>query len=276
MKRKINTKEIGLDLGLLLFKNFLDTDYMHYGYFKDDLEVKITNLPEAQENYSNLLLSIMPNNIKTILEVGCGSGRFAYNLTNKGYKVDCVTPKSALTDYAEELLKNKSKVYKSKFENFETTNKYDLILFSESFQYIKMKDSIPKSKEMLNPDGYIMIADFFKTNAEGTSALGGGHKFSNWKKIISEYSLDIDYEKDITNQTAPTIDIANQLSKNLAYPIWKLIINGFSSRYPKIFKFFQWKYIKKINKIEHTYFSGEMNGENFKKYKRYMLYLLKK
>ena len=59
MKTKINSKEIGLDVGLLLFKNFLDTDYMHYGLFKDDLDAKIINLPKAQENYSELLLSFL-------------------------------------------------------------------------------------------------------------------------------------------------------------------------------------------------------------------------
>ena len=85
MKSKINSKEVGLDLGLLLFKNFLDTDYMHYGLFKDNLEAKITNLPKAQENYSELLLSKIPKDVKSILEVGCGSGRFAYNLHQKGY-----------------------------------------------------------------------------------------------------------------------------------------------------------------------------------------------
>ena len=275
MKTKINSKEVGLDLGLLLFKNFLDTDYMHYGLFKDGLEAKTINLPKAQENYAELLLSIIPDNISSILEVGCGSGRFAYNLCNKGYSVECVTPQSQLADYAETLLSGMAFVNKSKYEDFNTSKKYDLILFSESFQYIKMKDSIPKSMDLLNPGGYIMIADFFQADVKGKSALGGGHKLSNWEKMIADLDIDIEFEKDITQLTAPTIDIANQLSNELAYPIWKLILRGLGSKYPMLLKFLKWKYANKINKIEHTYFSGEMNGENFKKFKRYKIYLLK-
>ena len=275
MKSKINSKEVGLDLGLLLFKNFLDTDYMHYGLFKDNLEAKITNLPKAQENYSELLLSKIPKDVKSILEVGCGSGRFAYNLHQKGYEVECVTPQSQLADYAENLLLNKVKVNKSKYEHFKTEKKYDLILFSESFQYIKMKDSIPKSIEFLKPGGFVMIADFFQKDVKGKSALGGGHRFSLWEKTLNESNLKIEFEKDVTDETAPTIDIANQLSKNLAYPIWQLILNGLGSKYPRVLKFLKWKYSHKLDKIEHTYFSGEMNGENFKKFKQYMIYLLK-
>ena len=276
MKSKINSKEVGLDLGLLLFKNFLDTDYMHYGFFTDSLEPKITNLPKAQDNYADLLMSVIPDGVKTILEVGCGSGRFAYNLVENGYDVECVTPGSALADYAEELLNNKAIVNKSKFEKFDTSKKYDLILFSESFQYIKMKDSIPKSIELLNPNGRILIADFFQIDADGKSALGGGHKFSQWEKVLESSNLNIEFEKNITIETAPTIDIANQLSQNLAFPIWKMILNSLKRKYPLLLKFLKWKYVKKINKIEHTYFSGEMNGENFKKFKQYMVYLLKK
>ena len=276
MKTKINSKEVGLDLGLLLFKNFLDTDYMHYGLFKDGLDAKIINLPKAQENYAELLLSIMPEGISSILEVGCGSGRFAYNLSEKGYNVECVTPQSQLADYAEDLLIGKANVNKSKYEDFNTSKKYDLILFSESFQYIKMKDSISKSIRLLNPGGFILIADFFQTDAEGKSALGGGHKFSAWQELLSESDLEVQFQKDVTDLTAPTIDIADQLSKELAFPIWKLILNGLGSKYPTLLRFLRWKYANKINKIEHTYFSGEMNGDNFKKYKKYMIYLIKK
>ena len=64
-----------------------------------------------------------------------------------------------------------------------------------------------------------MVADFFQTDVEGTSALGGGHKFSVWQKMLSESNLEVQFQKDITHLTAPTIDIADQLSKELAFPI---------------------------------------------------------
>ena len=89
--RKINSKEVGLDVGLLLFKNFLDTDYLHYGLFKDNLDSKVINLPKAQINYAEFLISIIPNEVKSILDVGGGAGRFAHTLIERGFKVDCVS-----------------------------------------------------------------------------------------------------------------------------------------------------------------------------------------
>ena len=275
MKSKINSKEVGLDLGLLLFKNFLDTDYLHYGLFKNGLEPKTINLPKAQENYAQLLISLIPDNVNTILDIGGGSGRFALTLANLGYKVDCVTPDSVLTDYAEELLGNQVDLYKMTFQKFETESKYDMIIFSESFQYIPIKVSMEKSIRLLNKGGHILIADFFKTDTKGKSALGGGHKLKTLNQKMNDYPISLEISKDITFETAPTIDIANQLSKNLLHPIWRLILDSLSRRYPKLYKLLKWKYSKKINKIEHTYFSGEMNGENFKKFKCYMVYLLK-
>ncbi len=275
-ERKIDSKEIGLDLGLLLFKNFLDTDYLHYGLFTDNLEAKVTNLPTAQNNYAEYLISLIPDSVNTILDVGCGSGRFALTLIERGYSVDCVSPETVLTDYAEELLGDTSRIYKSPFQEFESDNRYDLVLFSESFQYIPMKTAVSNAIEHLNPDGYILVSDFFKTDAPGKSPLGGGHKLVSWEKIYPEYPLQLKYSRDITNETAPTIDIANQLSINMLHPLWKLILKGSTQKYPKILKFLKWKYSKKLTKLEYKYFSGDNNGESFRRFKCYMVYLFQK
>jgi len=274
--RKLESREIGLDLGLLLFKNFLDTDYLHYGLFTDGLQPKITNIPVAQENYAQMLISMIPMNVKSILDVGCGSGRFAHTLIEKGYSVDCVSPESILTDYAEELLKNKSKIVKCPFQNYESKKRYDLVLFSESFQYIPIKSAVSNAIHHLHQNGYILISDFFKTDAPGKSPLGGGHSLKNWEGLYPEYPLELKLCKDITNETAYTIDVANQLSQNLLHPIWKLILQSLNQRYPRILKLLKWKFNPKLNKIEYKYFSGENNGDSFRKYKRYMVYLFQK
>ena len=36
------------------------------------------------------------------------------------------------------------------------------------------------------------------------------------------------------------------------------------------------KLLRVLNKIEYKYFSGENNGDSFRKYKRYMVYLFQK
>lgn len=271
--KKIDSKEVGLEVGLVFFKFFLKTENLHYGYFSDDLPADISNLKKAQENYTELLISNIPPNVKTILDVGCGSGKTAETLIERGYKVDCVSPGDLLTAYAKNKLGDKAEIFKARFQDISTEKKYDLVLFSESFQYIPMKDSIPKALEVLNPKGYIMVADFFKNDPEGKSLLGGGHQFYKWEEQRAAFPINTLVEKDITKETSPTIDLVNSFTMEVLHPIWKSSFALGEDRFPLALKFIKWKYKKKLAKMDNKHFSGQRSGENFRKYKKYMFYL---
>jgi cyclopropane fatty-acyl-phospholipid synthase-like methyltransferase len=270
---KVDSKEVGLELGLLVYKFFLKTEYLHYGYFIDGLGADVTNLKKAQENYAELLFSHIPEGVKTILDVGCGSGKTAEQLVTKGYKVDCVSPGQILTTYAREMLGEKVEFYQCLFEDIKTDKKYDLVLFSESFQYIPMEKSISGALDLLNPQGYIMASDFFKTDPEGKSKLGGGHDYNQWMKIRDSFPVKTLVEKDITAETSLTIDIVNQLNKEVLKPVWTSGWALAEDRFPAIIKIIRKIYKKKLTKMENKHFTGQRNGEMFRKYKKYMFYL---
>jgi len=272
-KKKIDSKEAGLEIGLFFFKFFLKSEYLHYGFFPSDLPTDITNLAKAQENYAELLLSNIPSGVKTILDVGCGSGKMAEKLISKGYDVDTVSPGVLLTKYVQNKLGNQITIHNCKFEDFSSTKKYDLILFSESFQYIPIEKSLEGFKKFASPNGYMMICDFFRLEDEGKSLLGGGHSFKDWEATIQRYPFKKLKEQDITDQTAPTIDLVNALALEVLHPTWKTIFLLGEDRFPLLLKFVKWKYKKKIQKMENKHFSGQRNGVNFKKYKKYMLYI---
>lgn len=272
--KKINSQEVGLEIGLIFFKHFLKTEYLHYGYFTPDIEVDVTNLGLAQHNYAEFLFGHLPGDVSSILDVGCGSGKTAQKLVEKGYVVEAVSPSKLLNEYARKLLDGNAPVHTKKFEDFDTDKKFDLILFSESFQYIPIEEALNNAVKFLRPGGYILIADFFQTDAPGKSALGGGHKFADWQTIIaSRPELKELRATDITNETAPTIDLVNRLNSEVIHPIWKLLWRLAEDRHPNIVKFVRWKYKKKITKMENKHFTGERNGTNFKIYKKYMTYL---
>jgi len=95
---KVDSKEVGLVAGLNLFNFFLGTKDLHYGLWGDDLEVKVQNLPEAQKRYSDFLISHFPDDVKTILDVGCGAGGLATELLGRGYQVQGVSPSPLLSE----------------------------------------------------------------------------------------------------------------------------------------------------------------------------------
>lgn len=271
--KKIDSKEVGLDVGLMVFNYFLKTEYLHYGYFTPDMEVDVSNLKKAQENYFEMLLNQIPADVKTILDVGCGSGKTAEELIKNGYKVDCVSPGKLLTQYAKDKLGNQIEMFNCKFEEIRTDKKYDLILFSESFQYIPLDQGIPNALKLLNPSGYIIVCDFFKTGAPGKSLLGGGHSYEKWLAMKDTIPVKTLFEQDITENTAPTIEINHQFKQAVIKPVYRDIFLLAEDRFPLLLKFIKWKYRKKLAKLENKQFSGQINGETFKIHKKYMLYL---
>lgn len=113
-----------------------DIDYFHYGLW----ETNTNNLKDAQENLAQLMKSLIPKEIKKILDVGCGLGRTTYDLTRAGYDVTGISPDIKLMDMARAKYNNeKLKLITSAFENFRSSNLFDLILFQESTQYIDLK-----------------------------------------------------------------------------------------------------------------------------------------
>jgi 2-polyprenyl-3-methyl-5-hydroxy-6-metoxy-1,4-benzoquinol methylase len=272
----MDSKSIGLDIQINLFKFFFDSEYMHYGYWAPGLEVKAANFKQAQENYTQFMIQHIPKNIKTILDIGCGSGKVADELVSLGYQVTCVSPPSLLTEKAAARLAGKSQVHAMGFEEFKTDKKYDLALFSESYQYVDMRVGFAQCFQMLKPGGYMVLADFFKTNQLGKSPLRGGHKLCEFYAILNQQSFDIVEDIDITDYTAPTMKLVNSLTMDVVYPVVTMVGGLLKERYPWVYKFLLWKFKKKIEKNRVKHFTGQRTPENFKKFKSYRLIVLKK
>ncbi len=274
-KRTVS-RSIGIEVGAICSKYFFKSQHLHYGYWTSDLEVDVANVRAAQDNYAKFLISHIPDGVKSILDVGCGSGRMAQMLAELGYRVDCVSPSPYLGEQARGLLGAKSIIFQCFYEELETPNCYDLVLFSESFQYINPEDAINKTLGLLNEGGYVLICDIFKKDTPGKSPLPGGHSLRKFYDTVSEGALEPLEDIDITEQTAPTLDIVNEVFNEVLKPSIDLAQQLVDNRYPVMSKFLRFLYKKKINKLNRKYFSGVKTGENFKKFKSYRLLLYRR
>jgi len=276
MTAKVDSKEVGLVAGLNLFNFFLGTRDLHYGLWQGDLEICIQNLPEAQRRYSDFLIGHIPEGVKRILDVGCGAGGLASELLARGFEVEGVSPSPLLSEAAQQQAGAGFKIHQGRFEDidFDPDDKFDLVLFSESFQYITLASVFENARRRLKPGGYVLICDFFKTGAPGRSVIGGGHPIKKFMAALEKSELAVLQDQDITRETAPNLDIVDQMGRELFYPTFKLIGYAFDSNHPWLAKLIRWKYQKKINKINRKYLSGERNGESFARHKVYRLFLL--
>ena len=199
----------------------------------------------------------------------------AKKLIKLGYQVDCVIPSEFLAEKVKVKLSDSSNVYINKFEDLDISHHYDLVLFSESFQYVKLNDSIKKIISVLNKNGHLLICDVFHKNVEGISPMRGGHRLDLFDDEISNSTLVKEKDIDITKETAPTWDFLNQLLNEVAIPISDMSNNYLEYKYPRLTKLIKWKYQRKLNKIKKVWQAGELTGESFIKFKSYRIFIYK-
>jgi len=271
-----SSRELGLELAAICGRHFLKLKHLHYGYWTNDLEPDIANLHIAQENYTNFLVSHIPDGVKTILDVGCGLGQIAKTLIDMGYQVDCISPSPFLNEQVRSLLPGTSRVFECFYEQFETQCTYDLVLFSESFQYVRMEKALEKTVGLLNDGGFLLICDVFKTTLDANAVFRGGHKLAKFNQWIVQFPFELIEDIDITEQTAPNLDILDDTVRNVVRPALNSSVDYLANKYPLTVKFLRWKYRKKIDKTYRKYCNGGRTSEDFRKFKTYRLLLYKK
>ena len=157
---------MAIDHVLKLYAETIRSPFLHYGYWDEPKKVNadslsIDDIADAQGRYIEHLTSFIPEDVRFILDVGCGVGGNAAYLQDRGFDIDVLSPDS----YQEEVIKEKfngtMQFFKSKFENFETDRSYDLILESESACYIKIESGFTSARRALRTGGYLLVADYF-------------------------------------------------------------------------------------------------------------------
>jgi ubiquinone/menaquinone biosynthesis C-methylase UbiE len=251
-------------------------DHLHYGYWPDDLDVDITNLRRAQDEYVKFFTSQIPEGVKTILDVGCGAGRVARKLISMGYEVDCVSPGAYLTEQARKSVGEKGHIFHCKYQNMETDKRYDLIMFIESFQYISLQSALDNTVRFLKPGGHMLICDTFKKDVEGEGKQKGGHVMSNFLTRVEACPFKLIEDIDVTEQTAPTMDLLNDVLVNVGKPVTDSVIEFLADRYPTLYKLVSWKFRDDLEKVNDKYSGGSRTAEQFKKFKTYRLMLYQK
>lgn len=209
-----------LDLFARIFKVFADTPWLHYGLWLPGETPSMPKLREVQERYVDKLVALLPPPPASVLDIGGGTGAMAGRLHSLGYDVEMLTPSEVQVGLAREALGDTVKVHLSRLEEFSTDRKFDVCLFSESFQYMPMSVSLPKAKAMLKPGGRVVIADCFRSeNFKGGRQIGGGHRFINLPMRADEEGFRITFDEDVTAMAAGTILLDQRVYQEVISPI---------------------------------------------------------
>lgn len=209
-----------LDLFARIFKVFADTPWLHYGLWLPGETPSMPKLRQAQERYVDKLVALLPPAPASVLDIGGGTGAMAGRLHSLGYDVEMLTPSEVQVGLAREALGDTVKVHLSRLEEFSTDRRFDVCLFSESFQYMPMSVSLPKAKSMLQSGGRVVVADCFRSeNFRGGRQIGGGHRFSGLAPRLEEEGLCITSDEDVTAMAAGTILLDQRVYQEVISPI---------------------------------------------------------
>lgn len=212
-KDKIDTRAIGLDVGLEFVRWLTGAENLHYGLW-DGLDVTAANLRAAQEAYTDKLFKLLPEEPCRILDIGGGAGETAKKLIALGHEVEIVVPSPVLAARCRENAPG-AIVHECMFEDYPGAGPFDLCLFSESYQYIPLDQGVPRCLGLLKSGGDIVLSDCFRSEgfkiAPGQSTVGGGHKIAEFRAALSGWAVEVQSEEDITAATAPSVEIEQGL-----------------------------------------------------------------
>ena len=270
-----------IDHVLKLYSESIRSPYLHYGFWDepesiDPNELTLDDMVKAQGRYIEHLASFIPEEVKTILDVGAGIGGNSSYLISKGYEVEALSP----DEYQETVFKEKYdgqvKFHRSKFENFQPEKKYDLVFESESACYIEIEPGWKTAQKTVRDGGYLLASDYFLYHNDGSGDwhIKASHDEKNYIKKAEEYGFKLIKEFDQTENTMPTLDGAKALMERFIFPTLEFSSNYLGKNHPFILKVIKKAFGKKVDdKMKQL---SLLDSKDFKKYKRYMIYLFQK
>ena len=279
------------ELGLVLAQQLLDVEDLHYGLWEPGLEVSLGNLVEAQQRYTARLLDELGQRLAgieqpRILDVGCGTGHLLEQLLARGYGVDAVNPSATLNQQVQARLAtipaHDCQLFETGFESLPAaafSRGYDLLLFSESFQYIPLPVIFETATRLLKPGGQILLCDFFKTAAHcdgqsGDRSFSGGHILSEFYRHVEASGFECLQDEDLTALVSPNIALLDEWLTGRLLPAAGSIDQYLRGRYPRSTRLLKWLLRKKLARVRYKYLSGHRSKAVFEKYKSYRLVVL--
>lgn len=231
-----------------------NSPYLHYGYWEpmpiSDDDLTLARFRTAQEAYATKLFTFIPAGINTVLDVGCGIGGNAAYLKERGFAVEGLAPDPFQQQRFIQQTNGQIPFHLTKFEDFPQTRTYDLILFSESSQYMAADDIAQGAARLLNRGGYLLLADMIRTDAKYDEGIFSNcHVASVLHEALTQAGFNLVKAEDISAQVAPTIDLGIANFRTFGLSTIKYIADLLAIAVPPLHKLLRWAFNRWVKKL---------------------------
>lgn len=260
-------KRVKTSTSLRFVHEVLGLEHLHYGLWKDE-DVNLAGLARAQQRFSDLLVSWVPEGTTSILDVGAGIGTTSRELAQLGFEVEGLSPDPFQRDVFVE--RTALPFHLTRFQDFEPSRVYSLVLMSESAQYIWLDDFFPTVARVA-PGGNLLLADYFVTGdigPEDHAVTRSGHPLGRFDRLAEENGLTLVREEDITEAVLPTLELLSSWVERYAEPSIGIFGDWISSRYARVGRLAAAKARSELEKTRRV-----VAPASFQKLKRYLVRL---
>lgn len=222
-------RRVKVSSALRLYHELLGLEHLHYGLWNGE-PLDLEGLKIAQERFSGELCSRIPSGVQSVLDIGCGIGATARILDARGYEVEGLSP----DPYHRSLFLRRvgRPFHLARFQEFEPGRRYDLLLMSESSQYIWLDRLFPAVLDAAAPGGHLLIADYFTVNGSRGPLGKSGHPLQRFLRLAEESGLELELKEDITDRVAPTLELAEHWFERFVEPVLSVASDTVTHRHP--------------------------------------------
>jgi MPBQ/MSBQ methyltransferase len=236
-----------------------------------DDELSFDKLKEAQQRYEDHLVAAIPEGVKRVLDVGCGTSVMVQRLLDMGFEVEGLTP----DNYQKKLFTERvdAPFHHRRFEGFRTEKAFDCIVMSESAQYIGRRPMLHTAYHCLTNRGYLLICDHFVLKGVTGLMSKNGHELDAFMSEARTRHFTLVRQEDITDSVLKTLDIAKQYAEKALLAV-DIATEKIRVRHPYLTRFARCLFRRKITELTEQI--ELLDSEKFRATKQYLLLLFQR
>jgi len=262
-----------VDYGLRLYHEVFKLEALHFGLWEPGEPLTLEALRGAQRRYTDRLLDMFPDGITRVLDAGCGSGATSAILAERGLAVEALTPDAYQIKVFRQRRGDAIPVHQARLQDFRPTSPYDLLLMSESAQYIPCAELFEAARRVLKPGGWLVMSDYFRL--QDSAYYKTCHVHAQFLDRARDAGFTIEAEEDVTERALPTLQLGREVYRGYVLPILEISAGFLQQKAPLLTRGVQVVLRGKLRKLRwYLYDKSEekLDHERFARELRYMFY----